>query len=322
MAALRFLVDVVRGMMIGVVEIIPGVSGGTIALVVGVYNRLITSAGHLIRGVVRGLADLFRRRGGARARHHLSQVSWSVVIPVLIGMVIGVVTAAALLAPVIEANPVGTRAVFFGLVFASLLVPIRMTGRWDARGVLLAAAAAVLAFVLTGLPPAGTVDPPLWLVALAAAVAVCALVLPGVSGSFLLVAIGLYAPTLAALNARDIPYIAVFGLGAVVGLALFIPLLQWLLEHRRRIVLPIMTGLMLGSLRALWPWQAEGGGLAAPSGDVLAVAGLALLGVVLVAALLYLESRLVRRHAASGTDVLAEPDDAEPQGPEAAGERP
>lgn len=305
MAVLRLLIDVVRGMLIGTVEIIPGVSGGTIALVVGVYDRLINSAGHLIRALVRGVADLVARRGGARARHHLGQVSWVVVIPVLIGMVIGVVTAAALLAPVIEANPVETRAVFFGLVLASLLVPIRMAGRWTGRSFLLAVPAAVLAFALTGLPPAGPFEPPLWLVALAAAVAVCALVLPGVSGSFLLVVVGLYAPTLAALNERDLAYIGVFGLGAILGLALFVPLLQWLLENRREIVLPIMTGLMLGSLRALWPWQAEAGGLQAPSGEILLIAALALAGVVAVLALLLLESRLVRSRVASGEDVLA-----------------
>lgn len=305
MRALRFVVDVLRGALIGTAEIIPGVSGGTIALVVGVYDSLITSAGHLVRGVVGTLIALVSRGDRAPAREHLGRVSWRVVLPVLLGMATAVVVAAALLAPVVEQYPVQTRAVFAGLILASLVVPIRMAGRWGIREVLLALGAAVLAFFLTGLPAAAAFDPPLWLVGLAAAVAVCALVLPGVSGSFLLLAVGLYAPTLDAVNDRNLGYLAVFALGAVAGLSLFVPSLQWLLEHRRSVTLAIMTGLMVGSLRALWPWQSEAGALLAPTGDVLPVVALVLAGAAVVLALVVLESRLVRRKAASGEDVLA-----------------
>ena len=138
-------------------------------------------------------------------------------------------------------------------------------------------------------------------------IAVCALVLPGVSGSFLLLAMGLYAPTLAAVNDRDLVYLGVFALGAVLGLGSFVPLLQWLLERRRRVTLAVMTGLMLGSLRALWPWQTEDGGVLAPVAEQLPlVIALVIAGAALVVALLVAESRLVRRHVASGPDVLAE----------------
>lgn len=300
-------IDVVRGALIGTAEVVPGVSGGTIALIVGVYDRLIGSAAAVVRGTLSAVIDVPSGRGLARARGHFADVSWRVILPVLAGMATAVLVASALLAPAIESFPVETRAVFVGLILASLIVPIRMVGRWGAREVLLGALATVLAFVLTGLPAAGEAQPQLWFVAVAAAIAVCALVLPGVSGSFLLLAMGLYAPTLAAVNDRDLVYLGVFALGAVLGLGSFAPLLQWLLERRRQVTLAVMTGLMLGSLRALWPWQTEDGGVLAPVAEQLPlVIALVIAGAALVVALLVAESRLVRRHVASGPDVLAE----------------
>jgi putative membrane protein len=285
--------NVLRGALIGVAEIVPGVSGGTIALIVGVYESLIRSAGHLVRAVVGGVA----RRPDARA--HASQVRWGVVVPVLLGMFTAIVVGAAIIEPVLEEHPVEARAVFAGLILASLVVPARMVGgRWTAREVVVGLAAAALAFVLTGLPPAAEQDPPLLLVAFAASVAVCALVLPGVSGSFLLLTVGLYGATIGAVNDRDLVYLGTFLLGAVVGLGVFVTGLQWLLEHRHRITLVVMTGLMAGSLRALWPWQDEDRGLLPPGEQPGQVLALALAGAVVVVSLLLLEAR------ARGTDVV------------------
>lgn len=311
MRVARAAIDALRGVLIGTAEVVPGVSGGTIALIVGVYDDVIGSAGHLVRGLVAGAVDGVRRRGATRAREHLAQVKWAVVLPVIAGMFVAIFGAAAILAPLLESRPVETRAVFTGLILASLVVPIRMVGRWRSGDVVVAVLAAAAAFVLTGVPPGADQDPALWLVALAAAVAVCALVLPGVSGSFLLLAVGMYAPTLGAVNDRDFVYLGVFVLGAIAGLAAFVPLLQWLLEHRRSVTLAVMTGLMLGSLRALWPWQSEEGDVLAPADDVLAVVLLVLLGIAVVVTLLVIESHLVRRKLASGDDVLAEVDDTE-----------
>lgn len=326
MKPVRLLVDLIRGAMIGIVEIIPGVSGGTIALIVGVYDDLIASAGDLVRGLARAVGDLVRgRRPGAVARQHLRDVKWRVVIPVAIGMFAAIFTASAFIAPLIESYPVETRALFLGLIVASIVVPARMVGgRWRTREFAAAAAAAVLAFLLTSMPPLAPADPPLLVVALAAAVAVCALVVPGLSGSFLLLLLGMYAPTLAAVNDRDFAYLGVFVLGAIAGLGSFVFVLQWLLTHRRRMTLAIMTGLMVGSLRALWPWQTDDARLLAPSGDVVFVAGLFLAGAAVVSLLLVLESFLVRRRAASGIDVLVDPAE-EPEGtvhPESDPERP
>lgn len=286
---------VARGALIGAAEVVPGVSGGTIALVVGVYDDLIRSAGHLVRA---GVA-LARRAPRQDRRGHLAQVRWGVLVPVLAGMVTAVLVAARLLEPLLEEYPVQARALFAGLILASLVIPARMVGgRWRGREVVVAGLAAALAALLTGIPPATGVDPPLPFVALAAAVAVCALVLPGVSGSFLLLTVGLYTPTLAAVNDGDLRYLAVFAAGAVVGLSVFVAGLQWLLQHRRRMTLVVMTGLMAGSLRALWPWQDDGRALLAPDGDEVWVVGLLTLGVVVVLGLLALERR---RLADAGT---------------------
>lgn len=171
-------------------------------------------------------------------------------------------------------------------------------GRWKPAEYVLALIAAGAAFALTGLPPTEIADPSLVLVFFAAAIAICALVLPGVSGSFLLLSVGLYAPTIAAVNDRNLTYLAVFGLGAVIGLAVFVSVLRWLLAHRLRVTLVIIGGLMLGSLRALWPWQDDDRELLAPSGNVALIVVLALISAAVVLILIALE----RRFGASEAD--------------------
>ncbi len=297
----RTFLDLLRGALIGVVEIIPGVSGGTIALIIGVYETLIESAGEFVHGAVALVAGPLRGRGTAQARAHFALVQWEVVIPVGIGMVLALVASARVVAPLVDAHPQAARALFAGLILVSLRVPYRMVGGpWQAREWILAVAASALAFWLTGLPvPVGEGGaPPLWLVAMAAAVVVTALVLPGLSGSFLLLLFGLYVPTLEALNRLDFVYIGTFILGAVVGLAVFVQVLRWLLAHRRRITLSLMTGMMAGSLRALWPWQGPDRELLAPSGQVGVLLGWFALGVVVVLAMLVVERMVLRRRYA------------------------
>ena len=289
----RTPLDVGRGVLIGAAEVVPGVSGGTIALVTGVYDELIGSAGHVV-----GAARQLVTGNPGRARTELGRARWTVLVPLLAGMLAAVLLGAALLEPLVTEHPVGSRAVFLGLVLASLVVPVRMVGaQWSPVLVAVAVGMAALAAVLTGLPPADPGDPPLLLVSGAAAVAICALVLPGVSGSFLLATGGLYEPTLAAVNDRDLGYLAAFAAGAVVGLGLFVRLLQHLLTHHRAVTLAVMTGLMAGSLRALWPWQTDDRGLLGPDTGAPAVLGLALLGAAVVVVLLLGEALLSRRAA-------------------------
>ncbi len=278
----RFVINAIRGMLIGFAEIVPGVSGGTVALIVGVYRDVI----HAASSVVASAVFLVKTRRLAPSKAMLGEARWVIVVPVLVGMIAGIFLGAALLEPLITANPVETRAVFAGLILASLIVPIRMVGfQWNVTLVGVALIAAGATFLLTGLPAlAGGVNS-LVFVAPAAALAVCALVLPGVSGSFLLVTLGMYEPTLAAVNQRDFAYLGVFLAGAIVGIAAFVRVLQWMLTQHRVVTLVVMTGLMAGSLRALWPWQGISRELLAPAPDSAGIWLLMLAGVGVVASL-------------------------------------
>jgi putative membrane protein len=158
---------------------------------------------------------------------------------------------------------------------------------------------------LVSLASGGTsTDPPLYVVFFAAAVAVCALVVPGVSGSFLLLAIGIYTATLDAVSGRDLAYLAVFAAGATCGLASFVQLLGYLLREHRRTTLVVMTGLMVGSLRALWPWQSSSdghdggpGALLAPTEPLAGPLMLMVLGVAVVLALVWVQALVEQRES-------------------------
>jgi putative membrane protein len=296
--------DLLRGFLIGLAELVPGVSGGTVALVTRVYDQLIESASHLLSAVRRLVTGPDRR---ASTRVELRRTDWWLVVPVLVGMAAAVLTMAGLMSSFVTDHPEHARGLFLGLVAVSVAVPLRMlppaAHPWwrDAVPLLVAA---VAAFVLVGLAGGRVVDdPPLVVVLLAASVAICALVVPGVSGSFLLLAVGLYEPTLDAVHDRDLGYIAVFAAGAVVGLASFVRLLTYLLSSHRRTTLLAMAGLMIGSLRALWPWQSSPGGgegpgsLIAPADPVWGPVALAVTGGLAVLALLVVETR----HSARAT---------------------
>lgn len=291
--AVRAFVDLIRGGLIGVAEVIPGVSGGTIALIVGIYRTVIDAiadvvlAGRQLVGLAPG--------GPSGAMRTFRGLPWRLLIPVGIGMAAMVVVGAAVVEPLLEEYPVQMLALFFGLVLAGIWVPAHMVHRgagWRPSYVVAALVAAVVLFFVTGLPPATIENPNPIIVMLAAAVAVCALVLPGVSGSFLLLSIGLYEPTIQAVNDRDLVYLGAFAIGAIIGLGAFVTLLKWLLEHRAGMTLAIVTGLMLGSLRALWPWQTEDRNLLAPDELLVPALLIAALGAAFVAVLLLVERRL------------------------------
>jgi putative membrane protein len=233
---LKALGDLGRGALIGLAEIIPGVSGGTIALIVGVYERIIMSASNFVRLKFR-------------------QVEWLLILPLLLGMFAAIFLGAAIIEPLLSAYPSMVLAFFAGLIAASLRLPYRLAAaNWRAKNFVIAGFATLIAAGLTLLPEVASVSLAPWQIALSAAIAVCALVIPGVSGSFLLLAMGVYAPTLTAVNDLDFGYLGWFVMGAILGLAAFVNLLRWLLSAHREITFTVITGLMAGSLLALWPW--------------------------------------------------------------------
>lgn len=282
---LTSLVHAARGAAIGLSEVVPGISGGTVAMIVGVYERLITSAGHFV-----GAARLLLTDREA-ARREFAKIRWDVVLPVLLGMIPAVLVGARVLGPLVEEHPIPTFALFLGMSLAAITVPAAMVGRaWTWPRVGLAALVAVVVFLLVGIPPQ-QVPTHLALVFLAAAVAVCALALPGLSGSFLLLTVGLYTPTITALNEGQWVYIGVFVAGMVVGLSLFVRVLQHLLEKHHLPTLVVVTGIIAGAVRALWPWQDEDRTLLAPSGDLTLPVVLFVVGVAVVLGLAWLGRR-------------------------------
>ena len=287
--------NLVRGALIGVAEVIPGVSGGTIALIVGIYRTVIDAIADAVLALRQLLGLAGGRPSGSACARTLRGLPWRLLIPVGIGMVAAVVVGARFIEPLLEEYPVQMRALFFGLVLAGIWVPahmVRTRGGWSVKYVAFTLIAAIIVFVITGLPPAVVDDPSPVVVALAAAVAICALVLPGVSGSFLLLSLGLYEPTLQAVNERDLVYLGAFAVGAIVGLGSFVTLLTWLLNHRAAVTLAVLTGLMIGSLRALWPWQTDDRDLLAPTQAVGSAVVAILIGMAVVAVLLVVERRL------------------------------
>jgi putative membrane protein len=271
--------------------LIPGISGGTIALITGVYKRIIDSAAEAVRGIV--LLFGFSKANFAKSSTHFKAISWSLLIPMLIGMVTAIFVGAGIVEPLLEQYPTVTKAVFAGLIAASLFVPITLSGMgWKISHYLVLLVSALGAFAFTSIPRAADADPSFIVIVVSAAFAVCALVLPGISGSYLLLALGIYAPTVAAVNDRDFGYLGTFVLGAILGLASFVSLLQWLLANKIKMTMVVMTGLMLGSLRALWPWQSDTGAVLMPEASF----GLELLmfgvGSAIVFGLIVIERRM------------------------------
>lgn len=304
---LTLIAHAIRGVLMGLAELVPGVSGGTIALIVGVYERIIDAANHVVTAFRMLITGPDRVRS---FKNEFGRTEWTLIIPLLLGMGGAVVVMAGPMKHFVETQPELSRGLFMGMVAASVSVPLLLVDRREVRSgtARLRVAAvfiilAVLAFILTsqggGVPAE---NPSKVLVFGAAAVAICALVLPGVSGSFLLLVLGLYQTTLEAVENRDLAYLGVFAAGATLGLAVFVKGLHWLLHNHHTWTMMAMAGLMLGSLRALWPWQTSTGAVLPPDGNWPVVALLAVVGAAGVLALVMVDRKISTRDTAADAE--------------------
>ncbi len=272
----------VTGFAMGIAEVIPGFSGGTVALVAGIYERLIAA----IRQGARVLSLLVRGRV-PDAVVALRAIDWLFLGALLVGMLTAVFTLASALERLIDERPVELSAVFLGLVLGAAIVASRQLRAPAPWHLLVGAVAAVVAFFGLGVSPGTITDPSLVLVLVGGAVAISAWILPGVSGSFLLLVLGLWPAVVGAVADRDLLLLGVFAIGCGVGLAVFSTLLHWLLARAHDVVLAVLLGLMVGSVRILWPWPSDDGigspTLGAPEGDTVLLAfALALAAFALV----------------------------------------
>lgn len=306
----RSLVDylsvTLRGFLMGTADAVPGVSGGTVALLVGIYEELIQS--------IRAVADLrhLQRVFRLQIKPLLDELPWKFLLALVLGIFAGAVTLAHLLENLLKTQPLFVWAFFFGLVAASAVVVARRVRMWGAGSIFLLVLGAVLTYLVVGLVPMDTPDT-LLAFFLSGMIAICAMILPGISGAFILVLLGKYQDVLAAVTGLDILRLVIFLLGAIVGISLFSRVLGWLFRRFHDATIALMIGLMLGSLRKLWPWKdelvgmggtsPEFGGLVrnvlpAWSMETFLVIGVAVLGFGLVVGL---EGLAARRKEAAGT---------------------
>ena len=243
----RYIVLALKGCAMGMADVVPGVSGGTIAFISGIYEELLDS----IRSVdATALRLLLRFRLAEFWRH----INGRFLLPVLLGIAVAIFSLARLMTYLLTNHPIAIWSFFFGLIVASALLVARQIGRWDWRTVLAFAVGAAAAWWITVATPAETPDD-WWFVMLSGANAICAMILPGISGAFILLLLGKYQYIMHAVGEFDIPVIAVFVIGAAAGIISFSHLLSWLLKHWHDVTVAVLMGFMVGSLNKVWPWK-------------------------------------------------------------------
>ncbi len=297
-----------RGFLMGCADIVPGVSGGTIALILGIYRAFI---GNLRKGA--STLKLWLKgdlRGGWAV---FASIEWLFILPLGAGAGTAFLLLRHPMEDLLIERPEGVAAVFTGLVLASCVLVWRGISSRDLTRYAVIIGVAVAAFVLLGFQTGTVSDPGLPLFLGTGAIAICAMILPGISGSFIMLMLGMYAAVLGGA----ISELAVFGVGAIVGLALFSSILNWLLEHYEQTLMAALLGLMIGSIRVLWPWPngvgvigetteetVKGTDLAWPSPSQLA-GGIALAAVAAVVTLI-----IVRFAEADSEKDIGQPIDA------------
>ncbi len=231
----------------GAADVVPGVSGGTIAFITGIYNQLVASLKCFNVEFVRLVLRLDIKQA-------LRHVDAPFLVPLGCGIALSFLSLAKLIQYLLHHHAVHTWAFFFGLIVASIVMVGSRIGRWRPSTWLSLAAGTVGAYLLVGMMPATTPDT-LWFVFLSGVVAICAMILPGISGSYILLILGKYQYMIEALLGRHWLTIVSFGAGCAVGLISFSHVLHWLLNRYGNVTTALLTGLMVGSLRKVWPWK-------------------------------------------------------------------
>lgn len=236
-----------KGFCMGASDVVPGVSGGTMAFILGIYEELIRAIKSFDLKSLQLLVTL-------KISKLFSRVSWRFLLAVGFGILTAIFTLARVLGWLLQNRPVLVWSFFLGLILASVVSVSRRVERWTFFVWACLFGGTIGTYFLVGVVPVETPSKP-WFVFLCGAVAICAMILPGISGSFMLVLLGKYQYVLNAVNNRDFAVLALVAAGAVIGIVLFSRLLGWLLERYHDMMVALLTGLMLGSLRKVWPWK-------------------------------------------------------------------
>ncbi|MGB3149633.1 MAG: DUF368 domain-containing protein [Maribacter sp.] len=237
----------IKGIAMGAADVVPGVSGGTIAFISGIYEELITSINNIN-------LSLFKALKTSGFKRFWEQANGNFLIALFTGIFISLFSLAALVSWLLENEPVLLWSFFFGLVTASVFFVGKEITKWSLSAILALAFGAIIAFYITTLPPNENIDS-LPFMFLSGALAVCAMILPGISGAFILVLLGSYKTILDAVHERDIKIVFTVAVGAIFGLLSFARLLKWMFSNYKNMTLALLTGFIIGSLNKIWPWK-------------------------------------------------------------------
>ena len=237
----------VKGFCMGASDVVPGVSGGTMAFILGIYEELIDAIKSFDLKSLQFLVTL-------KFRPLLDRISWQFLLAVGMGIFAAIFTLSKLLSWLLQNRPVFIWSFFLGLILASVLSVSRRVEAWRILTGLCLVGGTLGSYFLVGLVPVATPND-YWFLFLCGAVAICAMILPGISGSYILVLLGKYQYVLDAVNHRDFLVLGLVAAGACVGIIAFSRILGWLLKNYHDLMVATLTGLMIGSLRKVWPWK-------------------------------------------------------------------
>ncbi|AIY13669.1 DUF368 domain-containing protein [Cellulophaga baltica] len=244
---LHYFFITLKGMAMGAADVVPGVSGGTIAFISGIYEELIDSINNIN-------LSLFKTLKTEGIKSFWKQLNGNFLVALFLGIGISVLSLAKGISWLLLNQPVLLWSFFFGLVVASILFVGKSVEKWNLATIVMLVIGTGMAYYITTLPPAENTDS-LPFLFLSGALAICAMILPGISGAFILVLLGSYKVILDAVHEYDLKIVATVGLGAIFGLLSFARLLKWMFKHYKDITLAVLTGFILGSLNKIWPWK-------------------------------------------------------------------
>ena len=240
-----------RGLAMGAADVVPGVSGGTIAFITGIYEELLETLSNLSIDTLTGLF-----RDGIKATW--KAINGNFLLSLFGGILISIFSLAKLIEYLLVAHPHLLWAFFFGLVAASIIYVGKQVGQWNLQTIVSLLVGSAVAFWITLLPPMGNVSD-WWYLLICGSIAICAMILPGISGSFILLLLGAYPTVISAVSDRDFSILSIFALGCVIGLMLFSRMLNWMFKHVKNVTIAVLTGFLIGSMNKLWPWKVNVG---------------------------------------------------------------
>ncbi|WP_321996911.1 DUF368 domain-containing protein [Draconibacterium orientale] len=241
---------ILKGMGMGAADVVPGVSGGTIAFITGIYEELINSIKSINLTAIKLLLSF-------KLAEFWKAINGTFLISVFIGVGISVFSLAKGLEYLLHHYPILVWSFFFGLIVASAIYVARSIKRWKADTIIGGLAGIVIAYMITVISPAEVENPSYWFIFISGMIAICAMILPGISGSFILVLLGMYKFILGEVGDLNFVVIGIFMVGAAIGIIAFSNVLSWLLKKYHNTTIALLAGFMVGSLNKVWPWKEE-----------------------------------------------------------------